>query len=69
MQVSDTSDPATPTCWSCGEPEVLEIAEIWTDHTFALDTCCPGLVERVAADMADDPTWGATYCAGSASSC
>jgi len=48
----------TPLCCWCGEPEVLEISEIYTDGNYTLDTCCAGLLERIAADMADDPAWG-----------
>ena len=58
MHKPDPSGPARPICWSCGEPEVLEIADIYTDHTYVLGTCCPALLERVGADMADDPAWG-----------
>lgn len=45
-------------CVFCGEPEVLEIADIWTDSNFMLETCCQGLLECVSADMDDDPAWG-----------
>ena len=55
MHEPDTSHLARPICWFCGEPEVLEIADIYTDHTYVLDTCCPALLERIGADMADDP--------------
>ena len=58
MHDPDTSDPARPICWFCGDPEVLEIGDIWTDGTYVLDTCCPALLERIGADMADDPAWG-----------
>ena len=58
MHDLDTSDPARPICWFCGDPEMLEIGDIWTDGTYVLDTCCPALLERIGADMADDPAWG-----------
>jgi len=45
----------TPLCCWCGEPEVLEIGDIYTDGNYTLDTCCAGLLEGIAADMADDP--------------
>lgn len=48
----------TPTCLFCGEPELLEISEIWTDGAYTLDTCCPGLLECVCTEMRDDPSWG-----------
>jgi hypothetical protein len=51
------SPPAAP-CWFCGQPEVLEIGDIWTDSNFQLDTCCPALLESVSAGMDDDPDWG-----------
>jgi len=44
-------------CFFCGEPERLEIADIFTDSNFILDTCCSTLLEVVAADMQDDPEW------------
>jgi len=46
-----------PTCWFCGEPELLEICDIWTDHNLTLNTCCAGLLEEVAAEMQHDPEW------------
>ena len=58
MHDPEASAPSTPACWFCGEPEVLEIGDIWTDGTYVLDTCCPALLERIGADMADDPAWG-----------
>ncbi len=51
------SPPVAP-CWFCGQPEVLEIEQIWTDSNFQLDTCCPALLESVSAGMDDDPAWG-----------
>ena len=44
-------------CLWCGEPEVLEIAEIWGGHEFMLETCCLARHEQVVAEMADDPAW------------
>lgn len=46
-----------PACAFCGEEELLAIGDIWTDHNFVLDTCCPGLLEQVSADMQQDPSW------------
>lgn len=48
----------TPLCCWCGEPEVLEIAEVWTDSNFLLSTCCEGLLTSVSAGISDDPAWG-----------
>ena len=51
--------PSPPAfCLFCGEPERVEIAEIWSDSNFLLDTCCPGLLTSVADGMEDDPVWG-----------
>ncbi len=57
MHDPEPSEPSTPICWFCGEPEVLEIFDIWVDGTYALETCCGALLERIGADMADDPAW------------
>ncbi len=57
MYDPDTSDPALPVCWFCGEPEVLEIAEVWSDGHFLLDTCCGSLLDCVASEMHADPAW------------
>jgi len=53
-----SAEPAQPVCWFCGEPELLEIGDIWLDGHFRLDTCCQGLLDSVAAGMNDDPAWG-----------
>ena len=50
--------PPTP-CLFCGEPERVEIAEIW-GHEFMIETCCERLHEAVVRDMADDPEWAKT---------
>ena len=47
-----------PRCLFCGEAERIEIWEIWSDHNFALDTCCAPLLEHVSAGMHDDPQRG-----------
>jgi hypothetical protein len=43
-------------CLFCGEPEHLQLHEIW-GHEFMIETCCEGLHEQVVAEMADDPAW------------
>ncbi|MDE1905142.1 MAG: hypothetical protein KGH75_01645 [Rhodospirillales bacterium] len=43
-------------CLFCGQPERLQIHEIW-GHEFMFETCCEGLHEQVAFDMANDPSW------------
>ena len=52
-----SSSPPAP-CWFCGQPEVLEIGDIWTDGDFQLDTCCEALLDSVSAGMDEDPAWG-----------
>ena len=43
-------------CPWCGDPEQLEIGEIW-GHDFTLHTCCEGKHEEVITEMAADPKW------------
>jgi hypothetical protein len=43
-------------CLFCGEPELVEIHEIW-DHEFMFETCCEGLHEQIVIDMGADPSW------------
>ena len=57
--LSDEDTPAIqPRCLFCGEPEELEIWDMFTDGTFTLWTCCPGLMDSVATGLHDDPAWG-----------
>ncbi len=58
MHDPDPSDPSRPICWFCGEPEELEIGEVWLDSNFTLHTCCEGLLASVSAGISDDPAWG-----------
>ncbi len=53
----DSAGPAKPVCWFCGEPELLELGEVWTDGNYTLETCCPALLECVCREMRDDPAW------------
>lgn len=41
-------------CLFCGEPEVAEILEVWSDHTFMIDTCCPGMHDAMVREMSRD---------------
>ncbi len=41
-------------CPYCGEVQVLDVAEVWTDHSFMLDTCCEGLRDAVAQQLDED---------------
>lgn len=40
-------------CPHCGQPEYVEILEVW-GHEFQLDTCCEGTHEEAVAFMNDD---------------
>ena len=46
-----------PACLFCAEPEKVELFEVWTDHTFMLETCCEGLYETLVQEMDDDLVW------------
>ncbi len=52
-----SAGPVRPACWFCGEPEMLEIGEIWTSHDLSLNTCCGSLLRSVSAEMHADPKW------------
>ena len=54
-----SQDPHQESCLFCGEPERVQIFEIW-GHDFMVECCCEGLHETVARDMADDPEWAKT---------
>ncbi len=41
-------------CLFCGEPEHVQIVEVWSDHSFQIDTCCLGMHEAVAAEMSEE---------------
>ena len=47
-------------CLFCGEPETVELLEVW-GHEFMLKTCCESLHEQIAIEMNDDPAWAATF--------
>ncbi len=50
--------PSAPVCcWFCGEPEVVELAEMW-GHQFMWETCWEALHESLCQQVANDPTWG-----------
>lgn len=57
MTSSDSRVEATDTeaCLFCGEPERVEVADIWTDGTFQIECCCEAMHDIVVRDMADDP--------------
>ena len=47
-------------CLFCGEPELVQVHEIW-GHEFMLDTCCEGMLAAVSAELASDPKAAAAY--------
>ncbi len=49
--IADAAPPPPP-CLFCGEPEQVEVFEIW-DHGFMIETYCEGLHETVVREMAD----------------
>ena len=49
--------PAPVRCWFCGEPEVVELTEMW-GHEFMWETCCDTLHELLCQEIAHDPAWG-----------
>jgi hypothetical protein len=58
LQQSRAAD-ALP-CLFCGEPERVEIFEVW-GHEFMLETCCEGFHEQIAMEMSDDPAWARAF--------
>lgn len=46
----------TATCLFCGEPELVELFEVW-GHEFQIETCCEGMHEAVCREMSDDPDY------------
>ena len=47
-------------CLFCGQPERVEIFEVW-GHEWMFETCCEGLHEQLAIEMADDPDWAKRF--------
>ncbi len=59
--MSDTPLPAAPpACLFCGEPEHVEVFEVW-GHDFMLTCCCQGMQDQIATEMADDPAWARRF--------
>lgn len=50
-----------PTCLFCGEPESVEILEIWSPREFQLSTCCEWLHDIVCEELGRDPKAAAQY--------
>jgi hypothetical protein len=52
---------STCACIHCGEPERVEILEVYADGTFQLATCCEGMHEAAAEFLAEDPKAAARW--------
>jgi hypothetical protein len=52
------------TCLHCGEPELVEVHEVWDYRDFMLDTCCEGMRDAVSEFLAEDPKAGAEWLSG-----
>ena len=57
--VPPSAHPVIP-CMFCGQPEHVEIFEVW-DHEWMFETCCEGLHEQLAIEMAEDPEWAKRF--------
>lgn len=44
-------------CSFCGEPELVELAEMW-GHEFMWDTCCEEFHHSLVEEVNADPAWG-----------
>lgn len=49
----DYEEGAEP-CPFCGEPQIAEVFEIWSDHSFMLDTCCLAMKEWMDRELSDE---------------
>ena len=50
-------------CSFCGEPELVELFEMW-GHEFMWETCCESLHHSLVEEVNADPAWGVSCCAG-----
>lgn len=61
----DHTDPPSPepdaTCLFCGEPELVEIAEIWSPREFQVETCCEGMHDAACDFMTQEPKEAAAW--------
>ena len=56
--------PSAPVrCWFCGEPEVIELAEMW-GHQFMWKTCCEALHESLCHHTRADESGVSLVAAG-----
>jgi hypothetical protein len=42
VEMTSAASVSSMNCLFCGEPELVEIHEVW-DHEFMFETCCEGL--------------------------
>ncbi|CAB4137661.1 hypothetical protein UFOVP326_49 [uncultured Caudovirales phage] len=59
-QVDPPAGAGRPLCIHCGQPEHVEIAEIWGPREFMLDTCCEAAHADIVQAMNDDPDYATT---------
>lgn len=57
----DTVPLSATLCPFCGEPEQVELFEVWSDHNFTIECCCEGRFQVVTREMADDPAWARSF--------
>ena len=57
--VPPSAHPVIP-CMFCGQPEHVEIFEVW-GHEWMFETCCEGLHEQLAIEMVEDPEWAERF--------
>lgn len=50
-----TGQPEAPQCLFCGEPELVEVLEVFGAREFMLETCCSGMHEAVTEFLNEDP--------------
>jgi len=57
IQLEIAFEPEPVRCLFCGAPELVQLAEVW-GHEFQIETCCWGLHEHLAQEMALNTEWG-----------
>lgn len=62
MSHTDRAESNTDaTCLFCGEPERVEIEEIWSPRHFQFDTCCEGMHDAACDFMVHEPKAAAAW--------
>lgn len=60
-------------CLFCGQEEIAELLELWSDHTFMIDACCEGMHEAISRQLSQEASgsqqrsgapWGRALIAG-----